>query len=80
MKKDNKRVFNYDYLRKLIKESSLSVSEIAKKTGISEQTLNKTLNNDRDFYISEIYKIVNILQIDQKQIDRAFFSTSKESE
>ena len=70
MSNDNLRVQINDYL----KTNNLKLKDLANTIGISEQTLKKSLNNKRDFYVNEIYKLTKILNI--KDIDKVFFNQS----
>lgn len=76
-----KKVFNYDYLEQEIehylKYYKLSLSDLAKKVGISTKTLKRSLNNERDFKVIEISKLQVILGIRPYNLERAFF-TKKE--
>lgn len=70
MSNDYLRVQINDYL----KTNNLKLKDLANTIGISEQTLKKSLNNKRDFYVNEIYKLTKILNI--KDIDKVFFNQS----
>lgn len=76
-----KKVFNYDYLEQEIehylKYYKLSLSDLAKKVGISTKILKRSLNNERDFKVVEICKLQVILGIRDYNLERAFF-TKKE--
>ena len=41
---------------------------------MTKNTLLKTLNNDRDFYVSEIFKISEVLRLNDKERLKAFFT------
>ena len=76
-----KKVFNYDYLEQEIehylKYYKLSLSDLAKKVGISTKTLKRSLNNERDFKVVEISRLQQALGIRDYNLERAFF-TKKE--
>lgn len=52
-------------------EKGYTQDELAKKIGISPQSLNYKINNIREFKVSEIYRICKILGIKNK--DSYFF-------
>ena len=70
--------FNYKYLNKKIndylKYYDLDLKDLAISIGLSEKTLKKTLNNERDFYLYEIYKLVDVLKLNDNEITKAFFT------
>ena len=55
-------------LKGLLKEKELSQEQLAKKMGITAQTLNAKLNEHRAFTVDEVKKICNILEIDNPQL------------
>lgn len=63
--------FNYTYLNKKIKQHlkyyDLDLEDLAISIGMTKNTLLKTLNNDRDFYVSEIFKISEVLRLNDKE-------------
>jgi len=71
--------FNYKYLNKKIKEHlqyyDLDLNDLAISIGLSEKTLQKTLNNERDFYVSEIFRLSQVLCLSDKERVKAFFTT-----
>lgn len=72
--------YNYDELNKKIdkylKANNYKISDLSRQIGISDATLLKTLNNKRDFYVNEMFKLINILKIDNKEINKVFFNQS----
>ena len=70
--------FKYKYLNKKIndylKYYDLDLNDLAISIGLSEKTLKKTLNNERDFYLYEIYKLVDVLKLNDNEITKAFFT------
>lgn len=82
MKKDYKEhTFNYDYLKKKIKDYldyyDLELEDLAISIGMTERTLKKTLNNERDFFVSEIFRFSEILRLTDKERNKAFFTVLK---
>lgn len=67
---------NYDYsvLLGKLREKNITQSELAKKIGISETSLNFSLNNKRPFKQSEISKICDSLSIPLTNIENYFFT------
>lgn len=76
MKKE-KYLFNYDYLNKEIKDYltyyDLELEDLALRVGMTERTLKRTLNNERCFYLNEVYHLIDVLHIKQENIEKAFF-------
>ena len=63
---------NTNLLKGAIKSKGLTQIETAKLIGISMASLNYKINNRREFTASEIAKLVDLLEIDNK--DRYFFA------
>lgn len=61
-------------LRKAISESGLKFSFIAEQLGLSRFGLMKKIDGDNEFKASEIAKLCDILNIDNKKRDRIFFA------
>lgn len=65
--------FDYAKLQGKIKEVCKTQETFARSIGISRTSLNLRLNNKLNFSQKEIYKAINILNIDNKEIDVYFF-------
>lgn len=78
MKKQEKSIFNFDLLKKeiedYIKYYDIELVDLAISIGMSENTLKRTLNNERDLYINEVYRLIDILHIKNEDIEKYFFS------
>ena len=57
-----------------IVEKGYTVTSFADKVGISRQSLGKKLNGARDFTVSEIFGICEILSITRSEIGDYFFT------
>ena len=44
---------------------------------MTERTLKKTLNNERDFFVSEIFRFSEVLRLTDKERNKAFFTVLK---
>ncbi len=68
--------YKYDYSKLLgkLRELNITQSEFAKRLGISETTLNFSLNNKRPFKQSEISRACEILAIPIANIESFFFA------
>ena len=77
MKKE-RVIYNYDYLKEQIKDYlkyyNIKLKDLAIKIGISERTLKRTLNNERYFYVNEIYHLIDELHIPKDKIELTFFN------
>ena len=84
MKKETKSIFNYDYLNKEIKNYlkyyDLELEDLAISVGMTERTLKRTLNNERVFYLSEMYRLIDTLKIKKENIEKAFFNIINKDE
>lgn len=67
-------IYNYSKLLGKLREKKLTQSELADKLGISETSLNLSLNNKRPFKQSEISRICDCLSIPYDRIDAYFFA------
>lgn len=78
-----KNAINYDYLEQevehYLKYYKLTLSDLAKKVGISTQTLKRSLKSERDFKVIEISKLQQILGIRDYNLERAFFTLKNKS-
>lgn len=48
----------------LMKKNKLTIKELAKNMKISSKTLSKKLKGEKEFYVSEIIKIIKIFNLD----------------
>ena len=69
-------MLTYDYSRLLgkMREQGYTQKELAKELGISECSVNFSLNNKRNFRQDEILKIVEVLGIPGGQLEDYFFA------
>lgn len=67
-------VYDYSKLLGRLREKKITQSELAGKLGISETSLNLSLNNKRPFKQSEISNICDCLAIPVDYIDSYFFA------
>lgn len=63
---------NVELLRKKMKESGMTVTAIADKSGICRETLYNRMNNG-NFYASEISALTKTLRLTRKERDDIFF-------
>ena len=63
-----------NYLSKKIEEINIPISTIADKMGISRTTFYKKLNGERDFQVSEIESICDILRLTNDEKKHIFFA------
>lgn len=66
----------YDYALLLgrMKEYGYTQEKLSKAIGISECSVNLTLNNKRNFRQDEILKLVEILEIPSGALEKYFFA------
>jgi DNA transposition AAA+ family ATPase len=80
MKNKEKKIYNHDYLIKKIDEYikyyDITLKDFAIRIGMSEETLKRTLNNDRVFYVNEIQIISNELAFNTEEMKKAFLTES----
>lgn len=69
-----KYVYDYSKLLGRLREMKLTQVDLANKLGISETSLNFSLNNKRPFRQSEISKTCDILSIPLESVDSYFFA------
>lgn len=78
MSNKTRGIFNYDYLNKQIddylKYYDLELEDLAISIGMTERTLKRTLNNERSFYLNEVYHLMETLKIKQENMTKAFFN------
>lgn len=60
-------------LKAKIVEEGLTQKDLAKKIGVSENTLTRKINGKRDFYIGEIDKICEALHISDNSLKAQIF-------
>ena len=84
MSNKTRGIFNYDYLNKEIndylKYYDLELEDLAISIGMTERTLKRTLNNERCFYLSEMYRLIDTLKIKKDNIEKAFFNIINKDE
>ena len=84
MKKETKGMFNYDELNKQIKDYltyyDLKLDDLAISIGMTKRTLKRTLNNKRQFYLSEMYRLIDTLKINTDDIEKTFFNIVNKDE
>ena len=77
-KSKEKIIYNYDFLNNKIDEYlkyyDLDLNDFAISIGMSEKTLKRTLNNERCFYVNEVYRIADLLAFKGKEVQKAFFT------
>lgn len=61
-------------LRAKIQDSGMTLTAIAKKSGINRETLYNKLNGTSDFKASEIMGISETLRLSNSERDRIFFT------
>ena len=66
--------YDYSLLLGKMREHKFTQEKAAKAIGISETSLNLTLNNKRNFRQSEILTLCSFLNIPVSKIDKYFFS------
>lgn len=65
---------NSELLKKEIKNSGMTMTAIAKKTGISRGTLYNKLNKIESFTASEIVSLSDALHMSKEKRDKIFLS------
>lgn len=84
MKKETRGIFNYDELNKQIKDYltyyDLKLDDLAISIGMTKRTLKRTLNNKRQFYLSEMYRLIDTLKINKDDIEKTFFNIVNKDE
>ncbi len=66
--------YDYSLLLGRMKELGYTQAKIAKIIGISECSVNFTLNNKRNFRQDEILKLIDVLDIPSGKIEEYFFA------
>lgn len=84
MSNKTRGIFNYDYLNKEIKDwlkyYDLELEDLAISIGMTERTLKRTLNNEREFYLNEMYRLIDTLKIKKEDIQKTFFNIINKDE
>lgn len=67
---------SYDYSKLLgkMREQGFTQEKLAKSIGISETSVNLSLNNKRNFRQNEILKITEVLGIPAEHLEQYFFA------
>lgn len=66
--------YNYSRLLGKMREKGLTQVNLGKIIGLSETSLNFSLNNKRDFRQDEMLKICEVLDIPIEEVDTYFFA------
>lgn len=61
-------------LKRKMKEESVTYVQLAEEIGIGANTLSDKLNGKSTFNIDEVQKIIEVLNIDPKEIPKYFFN------
>lgn len=61
-------------LKKKISDSGMTMTTIAKKTGILRETLYNRMNKVPDFRASEITALTSVLNLSKEERDKIFFA------
>ena len=72
---EEKRVYNYNKLRGLIKEKCGTLQSFAESLGIGTTTLNSRLNSETYFDQAEIERIATLLELSKEEVDQVFFTS-----
>lgn len=72
---EEKRVYNYNKLRGLIKEKYGTLQSFAESLGIGTTTLNSRLNSETYFDQSEIERVATLLDLSKVEVDQVFFTS-----
>ena len=67
-------MIDLELLQQKIRESGLKMSYISEKMGISRYTLHMKLVNEREFKVSEMQSICDILGISEEEKSAIFFA------
>ena len=63
-----------ELLRRKIDDSGMTVTSIAKKSGIERETLYNRINSKGDFTASEIVSLTNVLNLTKAERDKIFLT------
>lgn len=72
---EEKRVYNYNKLRGLIKEKYGTLQNFAESLGIGTTTLNSRLNSETYFDQAEIERVATLLDLSKVEVDQVFFTS-----
>ena len=61
------------WLLACMKNKGIKLCYVAQTLGITSSTLRSKLNNEREFKVSEVEKLANLLGLTRDQRDRYFF-------
>lgn len=67
---------NGTLLREYIKDAGFTVTSFARKIGISREALYSKLSGKREFKLSEINMVTQLLSLSDKERDAIFFAKS----
>lgn len=69
-----KRVYNYNKLRGLIRENFGTLRNFAEYLGIGTTTLNSRLNSETYFNQEEIEKTAKVFSLTKSEVNQVFFT------
>lgn len=64
---------DFELLREKMTDSGMTVTAIARKSGILRETLYNRLNGKSEFSASEIVSLTNVLHMSKEERDEIFF-------
>ena len=65
---------NSEMFRKKVEDCGITYTYLAKKIGITRESLYKKLRNETEFKASEISNVAVILRLSQDEINKIFFA------
>ncbi len=65
---------NIDYLKEKIDSSGMTITAIARKSGILRETLYNRMSGKGDFTASEIVSLTNVLKLTKAERDKIFLN------
>lgn len=71
---EDKRVYDYNKLRGLIREKYGTLQRFAEDLGIGTTTLNSRLNSETYFDQTEIERVASLLDLSKTEVDQVFFT------
>lgn len=72
---EEKRVYNYNKLRGMIREKYGTLQRFADNLGIGSTTLNSRLNSETYFDQDEIERAASLLNLSKTEVDQVFFTS-----
>ena len=72
---EDKRVYDYNKLRGLIREKYGTLQKFAENLGIGTTTLNSRLNSETYFDQAEIERVATLLDLSKVEVDQVFFTS-----